>query len=167
MSDGNKVEAKERHAKYGKCLMCQSGQTPTSEGKHCYDGCESDCPNVLEPCGLCHGCLPPGEVCRGCGRMNPWDYETRAAQAQGVYQAGMKKVAETPEPEGQKFPCGSRVRIADDLGPSMRHFESGVDATVEYVYAHAYGGSDVKSYCLNIDGCGSVAWYYEHQLTAI
>ncbi|MFM6946071.1 MAG: hypothetical protein ACKOWW_02945 [Flavobacteriales bacterium] len=95
------------------------------------------------------------------------DYETRAADARAMYQAGMNRVAETPEPKGQKFPCGSRVRIADDLGPSMSHFESGVEATVEYVYAHAYGGGDVKSYSLNIDGRGSVAWYYEHQLTAI
>ena len=79
----------------------------------------------------------------------------------------LRKVKETPDPDGQKFPRGSRVRIADDLGVSMSHFKSGVDATVEYVHAHAYGGSDVKSYSLNIDDCGSVAWYYESQLSAI
>lgn len=95
------------------------------------------------------------------------DYGTRLAQANGVYLAGLQRVASTPEPDGQKFPCGSRVRIADDLGPSMRHFQSGVEATVGYVHAHAYGGSDVSSYNLNIDGRGPVAWYHESRLTAI
>jgi hypothetical protein len=95
------------------------------------------------------------------------DYQTRLAHANCDYRAGLKKVATTPEPDGQKFPCGSRVRIVDDLGSAMSHFHSGVEATVEYVYAHAYGGSDVKSYSLNIDGRGSCAWYHEHQLTAI
>lgn len=49
----------------------------------------------------------------------------------------------------------------------MSHFTSGVNATVVHTYAHAYGGRDVKSYCLNVDGEGRVSWYYEHQLTAI
>lgn len=99
------------------------------------------------------------------------DYETRHAQAQAYHQAGLKRVRTTPEPEGQKFPCGSRVRIADDLGASMRHFPAGKNATVQYVYSHAYGqmngGSNVKDYSLDIDGMGSHAWYHEHQLTAI
>ena len=95
------------------------------------------------------------------------DYETRAAQAHGIHQQGLKKVASTPDPDGQKFPSGSRVRIADDLGAGMGHFKSGADATVQYTYAHAYGGDDVKSYSLSIDDYGSSAWYYEHQLTQI
>ena len=95
------------------------------------------------------------------------DYEARYAQAQATYNAGLERVKTTPEPEDQKFPCKSRVRIADDLGSSMRHFPSGKDATVQYVYSHAYGGGNVKSYSLIIDGIGSHAWYYEHQLTAI
>ena len=82
------------------------------------------------------------------------DYETRLAQAQSVHAAGLRRVATERKPKGQKFPCGSRVRVADDLGPTMSHFESGVEATVQYVYAHAYGGNDVKSYCLHIDGIG-------------
>tara|TARA_Y100000310_G_scaffold214597_1_gene215488 strand:+ start:154 stop:447 length:294 start_codon:yes stop_codon:yes gene_type:complete len=93
--------------------------------------------------------------------------EERHAEAKSVYEAGMQRVRDTPEPEGQKFPCGSRVRIADDLGQSMSHFVSGVDATVVHTYAHAFGGKDVKSYCLDVDGYGETAWYYEHQLTAI
>ncbi len=95
------------------------------------------------------------------------DYLTRLSQAQGVYQAGLKRVKTTNEPEGQKFPCGSRVRIAKDLGRSMSHFASDRDATVKYVYAHAYGGNNVTSYCLDVDGIGSSSWYEEHQLTAI
>ena len=95
------------------------------------------------------------------------DYKERESQAKSYYEQGMKKVASFPEPEGQKFPNGSRVRISDDLGPSMSHFKSGANATVCYTYAHAYGGADVKSYTLDIDDYGSSAWYHEHQLTAI
>ncbi len=95
------------------------------------------------------------------------NYERRRADAMACYRSALDRVASEPEPDGQKFPCGSRVRIAEDLGPSMRHFESGGNATVEYVYAHAYGCGDVKSYSLDVDGVGSVAWYREHQLTAI
>jgi hypothetical protein len=82
------------------------------------------------------------------------------------HQQGLDRVKNTPEPEGQKFHVGARVHIASDLGIAMEHFTSGVDATVEYVYAHAYQGSDVKSYSLNING-GSNAWYKEGQLTLI
>jgi hypothetical protein len=79
----------------------------------------------------------------------------------------MDKVASTPEPQGQKFPNGSRVRIADDLGESMSHFQGGVNATVCYTHAHAYGGDAVEEYCLDIDNYGRVSWYEEWQLTAI
>ena len=58
----------------GKCIMCTGDQQPDESGHHRCDGHISECPNALEPCGLCHGCLPPGEVCRGCNRMNPYDY---------------------------------------------------------------------------------------------
>lgn len=95
------------------------------------------------------------------------NYQERKAQASAIYSQGLNNVKNKPEPKGQKFPCGSRVRIADDLGHSMSHFTSGVEATVKYVYAHAYGGDDIKSYCLDIDGVGSSAWYEECQLTAI
>ena len=84
-----------------------------------------------------------------------------------MHQQGLENVKQEAEPKGQKYPCGSRVRIADDLGESMSHFYSGKDATVEYVYAHAYGGDDVTSYSLDIDGIGSVSWYEEHQLSPI
>lgn len=92
---------------------------------------------------------------------------SRMAQANAIYAQGLESVKTTPDPKGQKFPTGSRVRIANDLGKSMSDFTSGVNATVEYTYAHAYGGDNVKSYSLLIDGLGSTSWYEEHQLTAI
>ena len=73
------------------------------------------------------------------------------------YEQGKINVKNDPEPEGQKFDVGSRVRI----------FTRSANATVLHTYAHAYGGSDAKSYCLDIDGKGSSAWYKESQLTQI
>jgi len=95
------------------------------------------------------------------------DYKTRKLQANAIYQSGLKRVDETPEPENQKFNRGQRVKIADDLGSAMSYFRSGVEATVRYTYAHAYGGDDAKSYSLSFDDGRSCAWYKEWQLTAI
>ena len=95
------------------------------------------------------------------------EQETRFAEASAYYAKGMQRVEDTPEPEGQKFPCGSRVRIADNLGRAMRHFPSSVNATVKHVYAHAFGGDNVTSYCLDIDGYGEVSWFHESQLKSI
>jgi len=84
------------------------------------------------------------------------------------HEEGMEKVATTPIPEGQKFPIGTRVKIAEDLGPYMSHFTGkGCLATVQYTYAHAYGGNNVTDYSLNIDGRGSSAWYPEDKLTEV
>ncbi len=91
----------------------------------------------------------------------------RLAEAEDQYRAAMKKVSKGRIPKGQKFKPGTRVRIADDLGDYMKHFKSGVNATVQYSYAQAYGGDNVESYSLDIDGFGECAWYKEHQLTAI
>lgn len=93
--------------------------------------------------------------------------ELKAEHPSTFYQKSMDRVKNTPEPKKQKFPRGSRVMIAKNLGPSMSHFPSGIEATVNHTYAHAYGGEDVKSYCLNVDGVGSVSWYDEDQLAAI
>lgn len=79
----------------------------------------------------------------------------------------MARVASTPPPDGQLYPPGQRVRIADDLGSSMAHFPKGVNGTVHHTYAHAYGGGNTKSYCIDIDGHGQVSWYEEHQLSPI
>lgn len=78
----------------------------------------------------------------------------------------------------QKFNRGDLVHVARDLGPSMSHFTSNVDAIVDGSYAevcnpHFYGDEDhLKKYCLFllIPGNGSirhVSWYHEHQLTLI
>lgn len=98
-------------------------------------------------------------------------YEKRREDAKLSYAQGMKKVSETPCPPNQKYPPGTRVWIRTDMdkfspfGPkSMSHFDRGKWATINYTYAHAYGGDNVDSYCLNIDNIGSVAWYYENQL---
>ena len=95
------------------------------------------------------------------------EYQERLAQARAYYNAGLTKVSSTPEPFGQVFKNGSRVKIDSDLGIAMSHFPSGIMATVLYTHAHAYGGDNVKSYCLGVDGYGQVSWYHEHQLTAV
>lgn len=96
------------------------------------------------------------------------DYkEMMDANANGIYEQGLLRVKNTPEPKGQKFLIGTRVKISDYLGKSMSHFPSGKLATVLYTYAHAYWGNDVKSYCLDVDGIGSVAWYDESQIESI
>lgn len=67
----------------------------------------------------------------------------------------------------QKFKEYSLVKIADNLGPHMSHFTSGVEAVVLYTYASKYGGSDNESYGLYLKDSGETAWYYENQLTLI
>lgn len=93
--------------------------------------------------------------------------EKKRQEAQERYAQGLKRVASTPPPEGQKYLPETRVRIADCLGFTMSHFPRGVEATVKYTYAHAYGNGDVRSYCLDVDGHGTVSWYHEEHLTAI
>ena len=90
---------------------------------------------------------------------------TREQAAMSYYDQGMRRVKETRPPAGQKFMPGTRVRIAHDLGRSMGHFPSGKTGTVNYTYAHAYGGTNTLSYSIDVDGVGDVSWYYEHQLT--
>ena len=92
---------------------------------------------------------------------------SRFSDAQKLYAAGLKRVAEGGLPLGQKYPPGGRVRIVDNLGPSMSHFPAGRLATVQYTYAQAYGGDDVDSYSLNIDGLGTHAWYRESHLLPV
>jgi len=67
----------------------------------------------------------------------------------------------------QKFNKGDKVRVADDLGPTMKHFQSGMDAIVIGSYKDKYGGDDTESYTIHIEGRGTCSWYYEHQLTLI
>ena len=96
-----------------------------------------------------------------------FSYAEREKQAKEIYNLGMEMVKTTPEPEGQKYPKGTRVKISDTLPPYMQFFERGKNATVLYTHAHAYGGNDVKDYCIDIDGSGPVSWYNEDQLTPL
>jgi hypothetical protein len=91
--------------------------------------------------------------------------QKKEKEAKAHYQRGYGRVKTTPQPKNQKFPIGTRVEIVPDLEPfHMSHFPSGY-ATVKYTYAHAYGGNDVKSYCLDVDGRGEISWYPEECLT--
>jgi hypothetical protein len=67
----------------------------------------------------------------------------------------------------QKFKRGDHIKIADDLGKSMAHFQSGVEGIVIGSYADKYGGKTIDSYTIHIKGHGQVSWYYENQLTLI
>ena len=54
-----------RHLEHGKCSMCDVGDEP-------YHGLHRGrykCGNV-ESCLACHNALPPGEICRACGRKS-------------------------------------------------------------------------------------------------
>lgn len=89
----------------------------------------------------------------------------RYAEACSYYAASMRRVKSSRPPNGQKYAPGTRVYIAADLGPQMSHFHRGKNATVRYTYAHAYGGSAVDRYCLDVDGEGEHSWYDESQLS--
>lgn len=103
--------------------------------------------------------------------------KNRYEEAQGYYATGLHRVKTTKAPSGQKFPVGSFVKIAKDLGPNMSHFTSDKFAQVEYTYSHAfppedgYGGKDIKNYSLLIryspSKWSSSAWYMENQLTLV
>ena len=67
----------------------------------------------------------------------------------------------------QKYKNGDLVRIADDLGPTMRHFRSSADAIILYSYNDKFGCGDTDNYALHIKDSGFHAWYKEHQLTLI
>lgn len=70
-----------------------------------------------------------------------------------------------------KFRHLTFVRIAKKLCSSMSHFECDCDAIVDSTYAEQYGGNDIKNYTLfiiqNDKVVNRVAWYEEHQLTAL
>ena len=95
---------------------------------------------------------------------------SRESEAHSYYAMRMEQMKTRPVPAGQKFKPGERVRIADDLGPSMSHFPgAGKFATVKYTHGHAFasGENGLQDYCLDIDDYGEVSWYHEHQLTLI
>lgn len=67
----------------------------------------------------------------------------------------------------QAFHAGDWVRVAGDLGPSMRHFPAGGEAIVMGSYDDLYGGGDHASYSLYLHGRGETSWYYEGQLELV
>lgn len=71
----------------------------------------------------------------------------------------------------QKFFVGDLVYVAEDLGISMAHFESGQKAIVQFSYADQYGDSsnhgDKEFSLYLLKAKRSVAWYHEHQLSLI
>lgn len=96
--------------------------------------------------------------------MKMFDFEY-AASIKAESDAAEVRIATTPHPPNQKYPPGTRVWVAKDLGPLMWHFPAGCWATVLYTYAHAFGGTDVQTYALDLEGKGFCAWYYESQLS--
>lgn len=98
------------------------------------------------------------------GKIEPTPAQTRHIEARAYYLAALERVKNTPEPAGQKFHIGERVWIGF-MPPYMSHFKHNCWATVEYTYAHAFGGNDVNNYSLKLDTFGSCSWYEEDQLT--
>ena len=67
-----------------------------------------------------------------------------------------------------RFRHGDHVRIAADLGPSMRHFPgAGGEAIVIGSYGDQYGGGDHDSLTLHVRGHGENSWYGAKHLTLI
>ena len=61
---------------YGNCTMCCiPGDIPDLNGNHIHKGLAYKCGNERS-CTLCHGCLPPDEICQACGRKNVRDTVT-------------------------------------------------------------------------------------------
>ena len=72
----------------------------------------------------------------------------------------------------QKFPRGSRVKVADKLPKNMSHFAVGFEGIVECTYSQEYGGVSIKCYSLlqlgeKDTGINITAWYEEDQLTLL
>jgi hypothetical protein len=86
-------------------------------------------------------------------------YAERHAEAEAYYKESMERVRTTPPPAGQKFPPGAKVIVTHIPGVG-----DNVLATVHHTYAHAYGGDNVTSYCLDFEGRGLVAWFEENQM---
>jgi hypothetical protein len=55
---------------HGLCSMCAVSDRPVG-GLH---RGQYPCPNE-RPCLACRGCLPPGEICRNCYRLNIHEYD--------------------------------------------------------------------------------------------
>lgn len=108
------------------------------------------------------------------------DSEEKLSFATGIYLASKDRVKNTPVPEGQKFLPGTLVRLRDPRDSatkldSLQNFlnwqrakdpDEGKIAVVLHTYAHAFGGDDVRTYCVEIEGVES-AWFDENWLEAV
>jgi len=83
------------------------------------------------------------------------------------YSERENDMPERPDLKKQKFHKYDHVKIDKDLGPTMSHFASNVEAIVMGSYEDQFGGGNTESYTLFIKGCGEVSWYKERQLTLI
>ena len=85
--------------------------------------------------------------------------QDRHATAMSIYNAGLEKVATTEIPKGQKYAPGTKVMAKCwVVGEGWR------PATVQYTYAHAYWGDNIRDYCLDFEGHGSVSWIDESDI---
>ena len=67
----------------------------------------------------------------------------------------------------QAFSAGDLVRIADDLGPMMRHFVAGEEAIVVGSFRDRFNCGRTDLYTLHLRGRGEVSWYGEQYLTLV
>ena len=67
----------------------------------------------------------------------------------------------------QQFHKGDWVRVAKDLGDSMRHFPADCEAIVIGSYKDQFGGGNTNNYTLYLKNHGECSWYQTHQLTLI
>lgn len=67
----------------------------------------------------------------------------------------------------QKFKKGDFVRVAVNLGPTMSHFDAGMDAVVIGSYRDQYGGGGQHQYTICYADSTGTSWYNESQLTKL
>ncbi len=68
-----------------------------------------------------------------------------------------------PEPKGQKFSRGSKVKVVDSYWPEY----IGRVATVMYTHAHAFDSDSVENYSLMFDDGCEVSWFIAEGLEEV
>tara|TARA_R110002020_G_scaffold472646_1_gene701003 strand:- start:176 stop:739 length:564 start_codon:yes stop_codon:yes gene_type:complete len=67
----------------------------------------------------------------------------------------------------QKFKRGNLVRIAKELGSTMKHFKNDKDAIIVGSYSDLWGGSGNNKYAIMFEDGNTSSWYEESQLTLL
>ena len=106
LSDAISSSKADWESEHGKCSMCNTGK-PDNNGYHYCNGMALRCGNV-EACTICHGCLPPGEVCRACSRKNVYEYE--CLHDNTSIQRGREGETMSTENAQTRLPCNAVVR---------------------------------------------------------